>query len=153
MVTFVRINFSNKMKKTLLLFVVALAGMLAGCEKHFEGTDYSALNGYWEIEKVIMPDGTEKDYSVNPTVDYFEVKGTKGYRKKAMPQIDGTFRANDFSEAFTITKQGEKTVLKYATDYAKWDEELLAADDKELVTKNQHNIEYHYKKSGRISLD
>ncbi|MFP5439824.1 MAG: hypothetical protein ACLGH8_18765 [Bacteroidia bacterium] len=141
------------MKKIVLFFVGAVLLTLTGCKKHFEGNDYSRLNGYWEIEKVLMPDGSEKDYSINPTVDYFEVKGVKGFRKKAMPQIDGTFRANDFSEAFTIVKEGDKTVLKYVTDYAKWDEELLTADEEQLVTKNQHNIEYHYKKSGRISLE
>jgi hypothetical protein len=138
------------MKKMVLLFVTAV--LFSGCKEHFEGTDYSKLNGYWEIEKVLMPDGSEKDYSVNPTVDYFELKGNKGFRKKAMPQFDGTYRANDFSEDFTIEKKGEKTVLKYTTEYAKWEEELLTADDKELVTKNQHNIQYHYKKTEGFSL-
>lgn len=138
------------MKKLFLLFTVAV--LSAGCNKHFEGTDYSKLNGYWEIEKVIMPDGSKKEYGINPTIDYLEVKGKSGYRKKTMPQLDGTYRANDFSENFTIAKEEDKTVLHYNTQYAKWDEELLELTDKELVVRNQHNIEYHYKKPEPFTL-
>jgi len=138
------------MKKIFILFTIAV--LAAGCNKHFEGTDYGKLNGYWEIEKVIMPDGSKKEYGINPTIDYLEVKGTAGFRKKAMPQLDGTYRANDFSENFTIGKEQDKTVLHYNTQYAKWDEELLELTDKELVVRNQHNIEYHYKKPEPFTL-
>jgi hypothetical protein len=138
------------MKKLVFIFL-ALATM-AGCKKRFEGNSYTKLNGYWEIEKVILPDGTEKDYGANPTIDYFEVKDTAGFRKKAMPQFDGTYRANDLSESFTIQRRGDSVVLHYTTPYAQWDETLLSADDKELVVRNQHSIEYHYKKPEPFTL-
>lgn len=132
------------MKKNVLLFLCALS--LAACNKKVTKADYGKLNGYWEIEKVIMPDGAEKDYSVNPTIDFFEVKDTAGIRKKVMPQFDGSYRANDISEKLTIGQKGDKTIMNYSTEYAKWTEELITVDDDELVVKNQHNIEYHYKK-------
>ncbi|MFP9115099.1 lipocalin family protein [Flavobacterium sp. RHBU_3] len=138
------------MKKLVFIFL-ALATM-TGCKKRFEGNSYAKLNGYWEIEKVVLPDGTEKDYGANPTIDYLEVKDTAGFRKKAMPQIDGTYRANDLSESFTIKRQGDSVVMHYTTPYAQWDETLLSADDKELVVKNQHQMEYHYKKSEPFTL-
>lgn len=139
------------MKKAVILFV--LAALSVACNKKFEGNDYSGLNGYWEIQKVVMPDGTEKDYTMNATIDFFEVKGNKGFRKKTMPQFDGTYRANDVSEDFSIAKQpDDKTVLSYSTPYAKWDEELLVLTKDELVVKNQHNIEYHYKKPEPFTL-
>jgi hypothetical protein len=108
--------------------------------------DLAKINGYWEIEKVEMPDGAEKDYKVNPTIDFFELKGTKGFRKKVMPQFDGTYRVNDLSEDFTVTEKDGKTYVNYTTLYAKWQEELVELDKEVLVVKNQHGIEYHYKR-------
>lgn len=126
----------------LALFVI----VAVSCQKKFEGTDYAKLNGYWEIEKVILPNGDEKDYGINPTIDFFELKDTAGFRKKVMPQLDGSYRVNDLSEKFSIRNKDGKTIIAYSTEYAKWEEELLQLDDAELVVKNQHNIEYHYKK-------
>jgi hypothetical protein len=93
-----------------------------------------------------MADGSNKEYTINPTIDYFELKGKEGFRKKVMPQFDGTYRVNDLSEKIAIVKENGKTYISYTTDYAKWKEELLELDDEELVVKNQHEIEYHYKK-------
>ena len=131
------------MKKGVLVLFILLA---VSCQKKFAANEYGKLNGYWEIEKVIMPNGDEKDYSINPTIDFFEVKDTVGFRKKVMPQLDGSYRVNDLNEKFSIHNKDGKTVISYSTDYAKWDEELITLDDDELVVKNQHDIEYHYKK-------
>lgn len=104
------------------------------------------INGYWEIEEAVMPDGEKKEYKVNPTIDYFEIKGKTGFRKKVMPQMDGTYLQNDLSEKISISQKDGKTYINYATQYAKWQEEILELNDEELVVKNQHNMEYHYKK-------
>ncbi len=93
-----------------------------------------------------MPNGDDKKYSINETIDFFEVKDTVGFRKKVMPQLDGSYRVNDLSEKFSIHNRDGKTFISYSTDYAKWEEELISLDDDELVVKNQHDIEYHYKK-------
>lgn len=133
-----------KMKKSAFLFLFVL--VMASCSKKVEKADFGQMNGYWEIEKVIMPDGSEKDYTVNQTIDFFEINDTVGFRKKVMPQFDGTYRTNDMSEKLTIGQKDGKTIISYTTEYAKWQEELITVDDDELVVKNQHNIEYHYKK-------
>ncbi|KGO92933.1 hypothetical protein [Flavobacterium subsaxonicum] len=132
------------MKNFVLLLFASF--IMMSCNTKISTADLAKINGYWEIEKVEMPDGTEKDYKVNPTVDFFEVKGTKGFRKKVMPQFDGTYRVNDLSEDFTITDKDGKTFVNYTTTYAKWQEELVKLDDDVLVVKNQHGIEYHYKR-------
>lgn len=134
-----------KMKKiALILFTLTLFS----CNK--DSAD--ALNGYWEIESVIMPDGKEKDYQASGTVDYFEIKEGKGFRKKVMPQIDGTYMANDSSEEVTVTQKDGKTWLNYNTQFAKWQEELVGVSGDELVIKNAHGIEYHYKKPENFTL-
>lgn len=108
--------------------------------------DLPKINGYWEIEKAIMPDGSEKDYTINPTIDFFELKGKQGFRKKVMPQVDGTYLAGDNQEKIAITTADGKTYMSYTTEYARWKEEIIKLNDEELVLKNEHDMEYHYKK-------
>ena len=120
--------------------------IVLSCNTKVSSDDIAKLNGYWEIESVVMPDGTEKDYKVNPTIDYFEVKNNIGFRKKVMPQFDGTYMVNDGFEKISVSQKEDKTYIDYTTTYAKWQEEVIALSDDELVIKNQHGIEYNYKK-------
>jgi hypothetical protein len=138
------------MKKTVVLLFVALVAF--SCGHTVSDEDLAKLNGYWEIEEAVMADGSAKEYTVNPTIDYFELKGKEGFRKKVMPQFDGSYRVNDLSEKIAIVKKDGKTYISYATEYAKWKEELLELDDKELVVKNQHDIVYHYKRPKPFSV-
>lgn len=138
------------MRRIAVLLFVSLAAF--SCGNSVSDEDLAKLNGYWEIEEAVMADGNKKEYTVNATIDYFELKGGKGFRKKVMPQFDGTYRVNDLSEKIAIVKEGGKTYISYTTEYAKWKEELLELDDEELVVKNQHDIEYHYKKPQPFSI-
>jgi hypothetical protein len=137
------------MKQTLLLLAFFI---VVSCGKAVDEDSLKYLNGYWEIETVVMPDGSEKDYKVNPTIDYFELKGKEGFRKKVMPQFDGTYKTNDVSEKIAVVEKDGKTYLNYATDYAKWQEEIITLDDDELVVKNAHQMEYHYRKPKPFTL-
>lgn len=138
------------MKRIVVLFFASF--FVLSCGHNVSDEDLPKLNGYWEIQEAVMADGTKKEYKVNPTIDYFELKGKEGFRKKVMPQFDGTYRVNDLSEKIAIVKEGDKTYISYTTEYAKWKEEVLELDDKELVVKNQHDIEYHYIKPEPFSI-
>ena len=138
------------MKHIAVLFFVSFFAL--SCGHSVSDEDLPKLNGYWEIEEAVMADGTKKEYKVNPTIDYFELKRNEGFRKKVMPQFDGTYRVNDLSEKIAVVKKEGKIYLSYTTEYAKWQEEVLELDDKELVVKNQHDIEYHYKKPQPFSI-
>lgn len=138
-----RRQYSDMKKFAILLFACFT---ILSCSTKVSIEDISKLNGYWEIEAVIMPDGSEKDYKVNPTIDFFEIKGKSGIRKKVMPQFDGTYRVNDLSEKVTISQKDDKIYMDYVTNFAKWQEELITLSDDELVVKNQQGLEYHYKK-------
>ena len=59
------------MKKIFLLIV--LTSMLS-CKQKIKEADISNLNGYWEIEKVDLPDGDKKEYKVNETIDFFKIE-------------------------------------------------------------------------------
>lgn len=131
------------MKQFCLLLLLSV--VLLSCNKSYTNDEISKINGYWEIEKVVMADSV-KQYGVNPTIDYFEVKGRNGFRKKVMPQIDGTYRMNNLAEEIKVVEDSGKTYIKYTTDYAKWTEEIVTLSEDELVLKNNHDMEYHYKK-------
>lgn len=132
------------MKTNFILLLVAFS--LFSCDKRVSDEELTKLNGYWEIETVELPDGSEKEYTINSTIDYFELKGKEGIRKKVMPQVDGSYRANGLSENITVTEENGVTYIKYKTEYATWKEEIIELDEDEFVVKNEQGIQYHYKK-------
>lgn len=138
------------MKKAFKIVLFSL--LFVGCQQKIQPTDIIKLNGYWEIEKVVFDKGEDKDYKMNESFDYFNITNNKGIRKKVMPQLNGTFLVNDAFEKVAIRFEKDKVYLDYATDYAKWSEELIALTDEELVLKNEEKKEYHYKKTGPINL-
>ena len=127
--------------------------LFISCQQKIEPSDIAKINGYWEIEKVVFDQGKDKNYTINQSYDYFQIdKNNMGFRKKVMPQLDGTFIVNDTYENVKIRFENEKVFLDYSTDYAKWTEELIAISKDKLVLKNAQNKEYHYKKAGPINI-
>ncbi len=137
--------------KKAFLFALFLA-LTFSCHQKVASADIVTINGYWEIEKVVFPDGKEKKFGSNETFDYFQIKGDKGIRKKVMPQLDGTFLVNDAFEKVTIKEENEKFYLYYSTSFSKWKEELVSISDQELVIINDSKKEYHYKRAAPINI-
>ena len=137
------------MKKTVILF---LFFVLSSCHQKITQQDVTKINGYWEIEKVNLPDGTEKKYTINETYDYFEIKGNTGFRKKVNPQLNGRFLVTNQSEKVTVLFEKDQTFLVYTTPFTKWKEEIKSLEDKKMVLINSANMEYTYKKTGPINL-
>lgn len=108
--------------------------------------DTQKLNGYWEIEKVILANGTEKEFTINKVVDFIEISGTTGKRSKVNPKLDGTFETNKDADAFTIVSQDNNTFIRFKTPYIEWDETLVKLNDSQYVIKNKDNNTYYYKR-------
>jgi hypothetical protein len=137
------------MKRILLLIVLVSA---LSCKQKITEADLSNLNGYWEIEKVELPDGDKKEYKVNETIDFFKIEANKGFRKKVMPQLDGTYLTNDVQEdVIVVIKDGDAS-LQYKTTYASWKEEIIELTKDKLVVKNQQEMEYYYKRPAKFSV-
>jgi hypothetical protein len=137
------------MKKNLVVFLVSI--LLFSCSSKVEKQDLNLLNGYWEIEKVIFPDGQEKVYKINETIDYFEVnENNEGFRVKVIPQIDGGFVSNKVKEYFKVVENDQEYFLEYKTDYANWKEELLKVSEATFEVKNENDIIYQYKRSPKV---
>ena len=137
------------MKRILLLIVLV---SVLSCKQKITEADLSNLNGYWEIEKVELPDGDKKEYKVNETIDFFKIEANKGFRKKVMPQLDGTYLTNDIQEDVVVVVKNGDALLQYKTKYASWKEEIIELTKDKLVVKNQQEIEYYYKRPAKFSV-
>ncbi len=111
------------MKKALYFLVLSF--VFISCKQSITNEDIKKINGYWEIEKVLLKDGEKKDYKMNETVDYFQVSNNKGFRKKVMPQFDGTYLTNDVEEEISISSKDGNFYINYSTSYGKWQEEII----------------------------
>ena len=136
--------------KRILLLIVLLS--VLSCKQEITEADISNLNGYWEIEKVELPDGDKKEYKVNETIDFFKIEANKGFRKKVMPQLDGTYLTNDIQEDVVVVVKDGDALLQYKTKYASWKEEIIELTKDKLVVKNQQEIEYYYKRPAKFSV-
>lgn len=131
--------------KTKILFILPVL-LFFSCNDTIKESELHNLNGYWEIEKVILPDGEEKEYKANETFDFFQLKDNSGTRKKGIQQIDGTFLTNDVSENFTIELKDGSCSINYKTDFSQWKEEIISISKEKLIVKNKNDLEYHYKR-------
>ncbi|MBC9796050.1 lipocalin family protein [Sinomicrobium weinanense] len=105
------------------------------------------IAGYWEIEKVELPDGQVKEYTVNTTVDYIEVgQDSTGFRKKLHPKPDGSFYASEDQEDFKLSIQGKQLSLQYRTSLSEWEENVIKATKDRLILRNTDNLKYFYKR-------
>jgi acetone carboxylase gamma subunit len=130
-----------------------LSFLFISCQQKIKPEDISKINGYWEIEKVVLDGGENKDYKINESYDYFQIgKDNSGFRKKVMPQLDGTFIVNDTQENVKVRFEEGQVFVDYVTSYAKWSEELIAVSEEKLVFKNNEDKEYHYKKATPINI-
>ena len=137
------------MKKIgLLLFAL----LLISCHSNVKKEDIVKLNGYWEIKQVKFSTGKIKDYKINETIDYFELKNNQGFRQKVMPQFDGKFQTNGIKESIKVLDEGKSFFIEYNTKFGKWKEEIITLEDSTLVLKNKDNIEYTYKRFKPFSL-
>ena len=131
-------------KQIICFFVFVLA---TGCKKEITSSDLTHINGYWEIEKVTMSDGSHKEYRVNEIIDYFEMHDGKGFRKKVRPQFDGKYKSAGEPEAISVTFKDGKAILHYSTQYMEWQEEVEVLNSDQLILQNQEGTEYRYKRA------
>jgi hypothetical protein len=132
--------------------VLAVTLLLFSCQTAVKKEDLTKLNGYWEIKQVELSNGETKEYKVNETIDFLEVKDNAGFRQKVMPQFDGTFKTNGIKESLKVIQLDEAFFLECKTAYGKWNEEIIAVEDSTLILKNKQNIIYTYKKFKPFSL-
>lgn len=136
------------MKKIVGFLVLVI---LMSCKQTITDADLQHLNGYWEIEKVILPNGEKKEYKVNETIDFFKITKSNGFRTKVMPQIDGTYLTNNIQETVKVDLIDGTASIHYKTTYASWHEDIITLTKDQFVVRNQQDLEYHYKRPIKFS--
>ena len=138
------------MKRLLAIILVVLS---FSCSKNPE-TYIQHINGYWEIEGVILPDGTEKNYSYNETIDFFNITDSlTGFRKKLKPTLDSKFTTSKDVETLKLVIENDSLNVYYATPFANWKETILFADSLQLKVINQDKNVYLYKRYIPLNLN
>lgn len=136
--------------RTIFVFIAFLS--LMGCSQKISEDDIPLLNGYWEIKEVRFPDGTKKEYKVSTIVDYIEINGMKGFRKKVQPRFDGTYFASEDFENFTLGKKGDGFEIYYKNAMSDWTEKLTALSKEGFTVINADNISYTYQRFHNINV-
>jgi hypothetical protein len=136
--------------KKIIVFIAFIC--LSSCKQSISNANLHYLNGYWEIEKVALPNGEKKAYKINETIDFFKIDTNKGFRKKVTPQLDGTYLTNDHQEEVVIIFENGEAIIQYKTKYASWNENIIELTKDKLVLKNQQDLEYHYKRPTKFSI-
>ncbi|MEA1785083.1 hypothetical protein U1E44_03180 [Arenibacter sp. GZD96] len=134
------------------LLFVGLCFSFTSCTEKIKVDDIATLNGYWEIEKVLFSDGTDKTYKANTTIDYIEVEGLKGFRKKVQPTLHGTYHVSNDAEFFTILKKKDGFVCVYKKEDTEWEEHLVALSENHFSVIDQQQIVYRYKRYQPINI-
>ncbi len=128
------------------LIVVLSIFFLLGCVNSISEEDLKYLNGYWEIEKVTFPNGQTKEFKVSTTIDYFEMEGLKGFRKKVQPKFNGTYETSNDAELFTLLQKDNEFEFQYKNAENEWRERILEISDNHFSVVNSDTITYTYKR-------
>ena len=131
------------MKKVVLIIVFACS--VTACNNSAQER-IENLNGYWEIKSAVTTDGEQKEYPFSPMVDYIEVQGMKGFRKKMKPQLDGTYTTSEDKELLTVEIENDRINLHYETPFSSWTERLISATEEELKIESSDGTIYTYKR-------
>ena len=132
---------------------IGLFFLVVSCVDTVSERVLTRLNGYWEIEKVVFPDGNSKEYKSSTTVDYFQLENLKGFRKKVQPKFDGTYDTSNDAELFTIEEQEGKFHIVYKNEMSEWRERLVRLDEDAFSVINEQGIRYDYKRFEPIKVD
>ncbi len=138
------------MKKILCYFIILI--VCFSCSKPDPMSYLKYLNGYWEIERVVLADGSEKKYTFNQSIDFFEIKDSIGIRKKVQPKLDGSFITTNDSELFTFKIENDSLRTYYQTSLSNWKETIIIAKENQIVIKNEAGNVYFYRPYEKIKL-
>lgn len=125
---------------------------LVSCGHSVQKDDLNQLNGYWEIEEVEFENGQTKEYTISTTIDYIEMDGMNGFRKKVHPQLSGSYQTSDDAEPFEIFEKENTFFFAYGQGIQQWEEVLLSLDENTFSVRNADNKIYRYKRYEPLNL-
>lgn len=139
------------MKHSFILGLIVL--LFCSCGTKDLSEEIQFIGGYWEIKSVEMADGSTKTFTVNTSVDYIQIQGDSGVRKKLMPQLDGSFKEFPTSEKFKFHVRNDSLLMHYSTPYANWMETVVKSTKDQFIVKNKDGKEFVYARFEKMNLD
>ncbi|WP_271765876.1 lipocalin-like domain-containing protein [Aquimarina algiphila] len=141
------------MKKGLTYtLMLTILWIFASCTTTNPKENIQHINGYWEIKKVQLKDGSEKEYNFNQSIDFFEVNDSVGIRKKVQPKLDGGFIITKDSETFSLAIKNDSLRIHYKTSLATWTETIISVKENQMVIQNETGNVYFYNRYQKIKL-
>lgn len=129
------------MKRPTIIFLLAT---VLSCSQKVE--DIQLLNGYWEIEKVII-NGETKEYTINENLDHIVLNDSlSGKRTKARVFLDGSFEDSSDPEFLTVSNENKQWKIHYKTKFSEWTETIKKLDQDHLEVVNEDHRTYIYKR-------
>ena len=131
------------MKKINFVIITLFGLIFYSCD---EKKNLQYINGYWEINSVMIEGKEIKNYPFSGTVDYFIIdEKNKGFRKKVKPKIDGSFEINMHEINFEIEMKKNEIYLVYGKG-KNFVESVIKLDSTKMILKNMDGYVYEYKR-------
>ena len=131
------------MKKINFVIITLFGLIFYSCD---EKKNLQYMNGYWEINSVMIEGKEIKNYPFSGTIDYFILdEKNKGYRKKVKPKIDGSFEINMHEINFEIEMKKNDIYLVYGKG-KNFVESVVKLDSTKMILKNMNGFVYEYKR-------
>ena len=131
------------MKKINFVIISLFGLILYSCN---ETKNLQYMNGYWEINSVMIEGKEIKNYPFSGTIDYFILdEKNKGFRKKVKPKIDGSFEINMHEIKFEIEMKKNDIYLVYGKG-KNFVESVVKLDSTKMILKNMDGFVYEYKR-------
>ena len=135
-----------------VICALVLSILFNSCSTSVTESSLKNLNGYWEVEKVVFPDGSEKILPPSETHDYYEYKNQKGFRKKVTPLLTGNYLVNDLKDEFTVIQKDNSCRMNFKTFLSKWSEQIISLDANQLILESEEHYKYYYKRPQAFSV-
>ncbi len=128
-----------------VFILIGLLGALASCSRNNSSEKIEALNGYWNIDTVEKPDGSEKEFPFSNHMDFFETNGNKGTKSRVSPTYDGSFIVYGDPVVFTWEEKEEELLLHFEEGDAAYTQIVQKATTQELELVHEDGTIYNYK--------
>lgn len=130
------------MKVTRLLLMFLILGIYS-CSNSVSD-QVAQLQGYWNIDKVLMADGTEKAFPFSNHMDFFVIEGNKGMKHRVSPKYDGTMVDYGSPVPFKWEDQNGTLVLLFNEGERSYSQKVTKCTADQLVLLHDNGTQYFY---------
>lgn len=117
--------------------------LLTSCSNNVD-EQLKNIEGYWNIETAILPDGSEREFPFSNHMDHFEIEGKQGIKYRVSPTYDGGFVNYGSPVYFTCETVDGELLLQFKDGVESYTQTVEKATTNKLVLKHQNGTIYRY---------